>query len=474
MEQSLGAKYVPKKRTKEWSFQIPLLFALLVFWVLIILRDFAGFGVPRLFFTLFAAFCFFFLPENEDFALFLAMMPFSSNLSFNEITLVFTASFFLRRLNQKLPNFLLLGAAVLFIELYNVLAASGDVRLFLHFALMFLFGLLLVSAPLAKEHILKIVSAYIVSAVIVGLDVMYNMFSYVTMDEFFTWGYRLGRVSNFASGNVTSFDPNELAVFLLLGMILLTMLYYIRRVPFLVFLPTAATLLIVYAFTQSRGGLLIILTFFGLFWIGQLRNPAVFFRTSLLLIASVLIVTLLLLGPFSDLLDRFIYRFSVDDITSGRTGLWEQILEKQIMEPVKFFFGFGSRAYSQMIGDFTAHNTIMDIYASWGVIGIFLMLFWHISAVNEQRRRCNARVPIVYYAPFVAILVSAMGLQFYLVVYLSVLLSLSELAIRLFEFDGDRVLTFAQRRSRDKALAKALKEKNETDADETAVSEEGV
>ncbi len=441
-----------RRAGKVKEFQLSLLFMLFSFWALLILRDFLGIGISRHFFTALAALGFFFLPLGEEYALFFAMLPFTSNLNFNEISLLFFGAFFLRRLNVKFPNALLFLAAILLTELYNVFYSGGDLRIFLQFAIVFMVGGLLVVTPLKKETVLKIIQAYIVSATVAGLDVFYNTFSRVSMDDFFSWGYRLGRMGNYVEGAVTAFDPNELAVFLILAFMLLAMLYYIRRVSLVLFLSFSAVLLTVYAFTQSRGGLLTIAVFLVLFLFAQLRNPKQFMYYGLIIFIVLLVAAVAFSGPLSELYDRFVYRFTEAEATGGRTSLWETILTKQIEDPVKFFFGFGTRAYSQIIDNFSAHNTILDIYASWGILGIFLMLFWHIFVLSHQRKTVGKKIPFVYYVPFLSIVVASMGLQFYLVVYLSVLLGLSQLALRLCEFDEDSLKTRYEVKMREKRL----------------------
>lgn len=457
MQQNPTMGSLPRRRKIGKEFHLSLLFMLFAFWALIIFRDFFGIGIPRILFTGLAALGFFFLPLGEEYALFFAMLPFTSNLNFNEISLLFFASYILRRLNVKLPRAVLYLAAILFIELYNVFYAGGDIRLFLQFSTVFLCGTLLLVTPLKKETVLKIIQSFIVSAMLAGWSVFYNTFTRISMEDFFSWGYRLGRMGNYIEGAATSFDPNELSVFLILAFSLLAMLYYIRRVSLGVFVSFSAAFIFLYAYTQSRGGLLMLGAFLILFWIGQLRNPKLFLYYGLILIAAVLVVAILFSGPLSGLYERFIYRFEEADATGGRADLWETILTKQIEDPVRFFIGFGSRAYAQIIDNVTAHNTFLDIYASWGLVGIFLMLFWHLFVFSHLKKQISGKIPFVYYAPFLAIMVAAMGLQFYLVVYLSILLGLSELSLRLAEFDEDTTKTYRQVHLREKRLRKEAK-----------------
>ncbi len=442
---------------------LPLVWVLVAFFALFFLRDVGGVGIPRIIYTALAAFSFVFLKENEDFALLFAIIPCSTRINFNEITLAFFVIYFLRRLNRKLPNTFLLMLGVLFIELFNVLTSSGDFMIYIRFAVLFLIGVLLVCSQLTKENILAIAQSYVISAFLICVDVYVITFSRITMDQFFTWGYRFGRVTSFVQGSASSlsnFDPNELAVFILVGFFLLAMLWYIRRVPLWLFLSMGAVMIYCYALTQSRGGLFSLIAFIAIFWLCSMRNFKDAFAYTLFVLATLIVFIFLAEGPLSDVYDRFVYRFSVDDVTSGRFDIWELILDKQIAEPFRFAFGFGTRGYNQLTGDSAAHNTLLDIYASWGVVGTFLVFFWHVGAVRSQIRTfCEnvqvsgetagkltpkKKIPLIYYAPFIAVLVSAMSLQFYMVTVLSLMISLSQVAIRLAEFDEDRKYSYAE------------------------------
>ncbi len=65
---------------------------------------------------------------------------------------------------------------------------------------------------------------------------------------------------------------------------------------------------------------------------------------------------------------------SVEEISSGRTGLWIRILLVMMNHPVSFITGFGWDVYSVMAFPLATHNYYLDAWFNLGLVGVAMFL----------------------------------------------------------------------------------------------------
>jgi O-antigen ligase len=83
----------------------------------------------------------------------------------------------------------------------------------------------------------------------------------------------------------------------------------------------------------------------------------------------------------------------VSDLSSGRTTIWSQILDRMAESPSSLFTGAGWDAYS-VFGFISApHNTYLGIYFNLGVIGLGCLLFILARCVLLARTACETASP---------------------------------------------------------------------------------
>jgi|SRR5579883_3392192 len=74
---------------------------------------------------------------------------------------------------------------------------------------------------------------------------------------------------------------------------------------------------------------------------------------------------------------------SVEEISSGRTGLWMRILLVMMDHPVTFITGFGWDVYSVMAFPLATHNYYLDAWFNLGVIGVAMFLLIMRRAIRD-------------------------------------------------------------------------------------------
>lgn len=89
------------------------------------------------------------------------------------------------------------------------------------------------------------------------------------------------------------------------------------------------------------------------------------------------------------IIDRFSYgnaELTLNTISSGRFSIVMDYLNVVIDEPINLLFGYGLE-YNRLFGTLVAHNTYLDIFLSWGLIGfIFVCVGCVIFIVNDQMK----------------------------------------------------------------------------------------
>ena len=90
-----------------------------------------------------------------------------------------------------------------------------------------------------------------------------------------------------------------------------------------------------------------------------------------------LIAFLLIYCVAYEYINAYVLRFAEDiggslaSITTGRTEIWEKYIDKIFSDPVIFLFGAG---VNSKVGDLGTHNTYLDCFYSFGVIGTILFI----------------------------------------------------------------------------------------------------
>ncbi|MBR3610305.1 MAG: O-antigen ligase family protein [Oscillospiraceae bacterium] len=168
------------------------------------------------------------------------------------------------------------------------------------------------------------------------------------------------------------------------------------------------TLLIIGALTISRTYLVLVAIMAVLFIMAQKRSLKSKIKI-ILGIAIIIIITLFLLSfVFPNVLKMFVYRFSLDNIVSGRDELLVAYNEFLLSDIKNMWFGVGLQdfSYKLMVQNRVAgnapHNGIQEIIVAWGIPGfIFFMMF--IFDLIASSRKVNRHQKLLNFIPFILI-----------------------------------------------------------------------
>lgn len=207
-------------------------------------------------------------------------------------------------------------------------------------------------------------------------------------------------------------NPNSLGIMCVLGVTGLIQLLITGRGKqqdlFLILL-----LIFLGALTSSRTYLFCLLIMGVLLYFGQEGSLWRKFKYFLLGCVAVAVVITLLYLILPELLESYIQRFLVADITSSRSLLLRLYHELITSDMRILLWGIGRHNYSYLlmeqyrVAENVPHNAIQEIIIAWGLPGIVLFLLLGIAMIRRSRHFCkNQR--LLNYIPIIIIIAKSM------------------------------------------------------------------
>lgn len=135
-----------------------------------------------------------------------------------------------------------------------------------------------------------------------------------------------------------------------------------------------------------------------------------------ILVLLVLLAAAVLYILFPDLLEYYIGRFLVKDITTGRMGLMQQYHEFITKNLRVLCFGIGLQDFNTRLVEVyraayhVPHNSIQELTAAWGIPGVFLFAEM-IFAMYRTSGRLWSRKKLLHSIPLLIILLKGMAGQ---------------------------------------------------------------
>lgn len=226
---------------------------------------------------------------------------------------------------------------------------------------------------------------------------------------------RLGVISEDAILTGGRINPNSLGVInvmVVTGLLQLRFLNCQKKADYILII-----ILITFGvLTSSRTFLVCLLIMFVLLIMGQIGGirKKIHFFMGLLVIT--LAVWLLMIWLFPSVLEYYIGRFQVEDITTGRDILMMQYHNYIVSHLWVLLFGIGSADLSNkavnifQIANNGPHNSLQEIILAWGIPGL-LMIVLLISIMIMESRRYSKKQILLNFIPLIVILTKSMAGQ---------------------------------------------------------------
>lgn len=311
----------------------------------------------------------------------------------------------------------ILCLAIILWELSHSFLPGFDLKLMFTSLVPFIFLAVILSADVSDVDYVFIVRSVATVAIAVNFMLLLNCIANANFDLELAF-LNIQRLGVFSEDEISiggEINPNTLGIINVLCITSLLQLNTIKqnkKIDYILII-----LLITFgALTSSRTFLVCLLTMIFCFAVGQKENIYKKIRLWALL-ALVAIVSLILLNIFFPaLLEYYVGRFQVEDITTGRDGLMVDYHQFIVENTSVSLFGVGLNNLMEKVVNIYRvawngpHNSIQEIIVAWGVPGL-MMIVMLIFVIVLKSKKYIQRKSILNYIPLIIILVKSMAGQ---------------------------------------------------------------
>lgn len=401
---------------KESHFGFACLLTLLI--LMLFVRYSLGIEIPRIFLTLVIIAIAFIGTQDEVLAISLSCIPLHEAIDFY-VALVACAGILIVKSNRaiKFGVSILLGISLVALELLHMLTFEVPLMSLLISIIPIAFLILILNLDVSKidyafiVRILAFISACFSLIVFLNIIVQANFdFAKAVLNL-----QRLGQSEEDTTLLGGRINPNALGIINVLSVAALFQLRSMnksRRIDYFF----SIILIIFGVLTSSKTFLVCLLLMAFLLIFAQKGGIYKKIRLVFLLIVSALLALLLLNLLFHSVLEYYISRFQVEDITTGRYQLIVQYNEYITNHPSIWFWGIGMSDIGNKainvykIADNVPHNSIQEIVLSWGIIGLLIIVLLFVIMVRESKQYGHKK-RLLNFIPLIIILVKSMAGQ---------------------------------------------------------------
>lgn len=255
------------------------------------------------------------------------------------------------------------------------------------------------------------VSTCVMCLTLMGMLLMRSGFS---LSRMFANMHRLGLQTEGRETVSLTMNPNSLAIICILavsGLMQLALTGERKRTDLLMMI----TMLVCGALTLSRTYLVLLVIMVILFGFFQKRGLTQMIRFFVMLLLTVLLAALVLNAMFPTILEQYLGRFQVSDISGGRSSLFASYHEYILSDPKVMFWGIGLADYTERIMIAThlpniPHNGIQEVITAWGIPGLIILVVFFLSLPLQAKKKAG-KIYFVQYIPLILLIAKAQAGQ---------------------------------------------------------------
>lgn len=275
------------------------------------------------------------------------------------------------------------------------------------------------------------IKSFIIGVIVGFTSVLIQTLNFYSLDEFFSYGKRIGKTAQFTEDTAMSIslNPNTIGMLSAIGisMCFCIIIYYKLlkiKINRIVILSVLLFLLLMGFFSMSKAFFIELILIFVLLLFEYRKNIKRLFN--LVIIISVFII----LGLptvnhfFPNLIPSLLARFTIGDISSGRIGIFSKYNEVFVNNPQWWLFGSGIQNYRIKAGiSDSIHNAIQQVYFTWGVVGLFIAILYFKQIIYSVYNKINKSERILtFLIPFIILLIAIQSSRFFSSFYTILLL----------------------------------------------------
>ena len=391
-----------------------------------------------------------FLTRNETtrVAIIAYTIPFCNNLPMNEIVLAYVIIETLSnygKLNIKYNDLLIIVVLVI-LELINCLLINQfPYRNILYLFLFFVATMQISSHTYFLSSLKKIGLSLCLGTISFGVLLFVVTVKQTSLSYVLAGGIRLGRTFELMTIGKLASNPNSLAIYCVISLSILLMLLPKKQIGLYLFICLSFACVFVGLLSQSRAfvvGVVLTVLLFSIFMFFSRKEK----KKYLFLIAiTTAIFVMFFIANYAEMLGALSDRFRVSDITNGRFTIFNSYLNASLSNARGIIFGYGLNTYKEALSQLTflsnsAHNVLLEVYLSWGLIGIVLVIKWIYNQIKRQQtflpRNIEKQKSILTYLPIAALFIMLQSSRMFLTRTPLLLLGVCLLMIRIDTKEG--------------------------------------
>ena len=132
---------------------------------------------------------------------------------------------------------------------------------------------------------------------------------------------------------------------------------------------------------------------------------------------AICILLLAVVKFFPEIIENYTLRFGEEDVTGGRSYLFEIYNELVFSSPDRLLFGIGIQNIAEkasiIMGTviMVPHNGYQQLVVAWGIPGLILMVLF-VYQIIKKANNTNPNPRLIYYLPFLILLINILAGQF--------------------------------------------------------------
>ncbi len=394
------------KRSKtEQKLGVHFLFcAVLIFALLVFMRDVVGLGISRFVFIGLATIALLLFDKSEIYCFIAFLTPLSSGISLKYIAAIALVIILFKSRRMRLnKGGLLCMAVVLVLEIMSVLRGNFSLVEYLRFVGIFLLaGIYFIDRDDGYDHE-KMVKCYLIGYGVMIVDILGQMMKEYSFTQILSMNIRFGNtratLEGVAEGMLVSYNSNGLGYLCLLAALFALLLFRKYKSWYYLAVFFAASMFGV--MTQSRAFILTFAVSIILYIILSCRTFVSGVRTISLFAVSGILLYFATMKFIPGYIESLLTRFQADDITGGRSDIFSYYFEHFFDSFDRVLFGVGLQNYPSKYGyDESSHMAFQEVLITWGIIGFFVVILLLIGILIKAHGK-NPKAQLVQYLPFV-------------------------------------------------------------------------
>lgn len=389
---------------------------IVVLCIMFIVRDVFVVSIPLVVFLAFFAFgyCVF----DYDYSLALsAILPLLNHGIQTNFVIMIAIIFYLFKYGKNMKLTITHGLIVflMIFELMHMVIEPFSVSEYIRYFVQYLYLALILGEARIGELLKKpvvVIKTFIFMAAFFMVDVGLVTLKYMDFSSIINSDFRFGTLEDFVVDKPTLFDnENMVALFAIIAINLLVVLMLKEKKSFVY----RAILGLFFTFfgllTSSKTFLILFLVSVVMYILYIARKSLGKAFMALILGGSIGFVLAQTL--FSEAVARIFARFSMADISTGRTRLFTAYHEYISSSFSRSVFGIGLQDVVKKSGVFNSpHNGMQEVVLCWGYIGLVMVLAILILMLVDAKKYSNTKIQFCYYIPFLIYFIFIQTIQF--------------------------------------------------------------